>query len=463
MTDDALLGQLRAYATQLDELPAGSRPPIATDLHARPPRRSRRVWIAVAAVIAVVLAIALPRALDRSDGTGPSVGTGGALTVTRAWTRALGAQADRAIDVPGGPTIVDVAPENTGDSTLVALDRASGRVLWRHRFPYRNGPWGLDGNVLVTGIDGRTAAVDVRTGKQLWLVDVNAVSGEQAPPILVHDHVAYLVGGDDGVMTALDVTTHRALWHQTLGGTALVTPVVMNDLGVAVSPLPLDGGTGSIDILDLRTGALHSHTLVPGKAFIGLTASPVDGVFAATSQRFGLSLSAQPAQFVVVSDTRTCSDSFGGIPSNPVGVEHEIVVSSSLGFVDAYRCAGSAPGAPLWRTTGVGANQAPALEIAGGSTLVVAGASLAALRPADGTTVWTAPARDAYFPAPAAGDVVVATSRTDGKLYVVDVRDGSIVKTAQDGTAQTAVTLQRDAMVTASDQGVVTGYRITRR
>jgi outer membrane protein assembly factor BamB len=155
--------------------------------------------------------------------------------------------------------------------------------------------------------------------------------------------------------------------------------------------------------------------------------------------------------------------SFGGIPSNPVAARHQVVVSSSLGFVDAYRCAGSAPGAPLWRTTGVGANQAPAIESAGDLPLVVAGAELHGINAAGGSKVWTAPVRDAYFPAPAAGGLVVAVSRTDGRLYVVDARDGNVVTTVKDGTSQIGVTLQRDGMVTASDRGVVTGYRITRR
>ena len=170
----------------------------------------------------MLLAVAVTRIVDQSSGTGPSVSTGGRLALQRAWTRDLGGQVDRTIDAPGGRTIVDVAPEDTGDSTLVALDRSTGRVLWRHRFPYRNGPWGLDGTTLVTGINGRTAGIDVRTGKQLWLVDVNAVSGEQAPPLLVHDHVAYLVGGEPATMTAIDVRTHRVLWHGRWAGTMLV-------------------------------------------------------------------------------------------------------------------------------------------------------------------------------------------------------------------------------------------------
>jgi hypothetical protein len=81
----------------------------------------------------------------------------------------------------------------------------------------------------------------------------------------------------------------------------------------------------------------------------------------------------------------------------------------------------------------------------------------------DLSPVWTAPVRDAYFPAPAAGGLVVAVSRTDGRLYVLDARDGHVVTTVKDGTSQTGVTLHRDGMVTVSDRGVVTGYRVTRR
>jgi outer membrane protein assembly factor BamB len=463
VTDDGLFTQLRAYAEQLDELPVESRLARVSEARWRPPRWSRREWIALAAAIAVLVAVAVTRIADQSSGTRPSVGTGGTLRVARAWTSDLGAQVDRTIDVPGGRTIVDVAPETTGDSTLVALDRATGRVLWRHRFPFRNGPWGLDGNTLVTGINGRTAGIDVRTGKQLWLVDVNAVSGEQAPPIVVHDHVAYLVGGDTGVMTALHVPTHQVLWQQTLGGTVLITPVPTQDgIVAAVSPLPLGGGNGFIEVLDRATGAERSHTLVPGEAFVGLTSHPVDGVIAATNQRFGIPTSAQPAQMTLITDARTCLLSFGGIPSNPVAHEHEIVVTTSLGDLRAYRCAGDTSGVPLWERREVGANQQPAIERSG-DVLIVAGSELSGVLGSPGSFRWVAPVRDAYFPAPAAGGVVVAASRTDGNLYVLDARDGRVITTVRDGTSQIGVTLRRDSMVTASTTGVATGYRVTRR
>ena len=64
-------------------------------------------------------------------------------------------------------------------------------------------------------------------------------------------------------------------------------------------------------------------------------------------------------------------------------------------------------------------------------------------------------------PRSAAGGVVVATSRTDGRLYVLDGRDGRVVRTVHDGTALTGVTLRRDSLVTASTTArtSVTGLR----
>jgi outer membrane protein assembly factor BamB len=377
---------------------------------------------------------------------------------------------DRAIDVPGGRTIVDVAPADAGDSTLVALDRASGKVLWRHRLPYRNGPWGLDGNVLVTGINGQTAGIDVRTGKQLWLADVNAVSGEQAPPILVHNHVAYLIGGPYGLMTALDIRTQRVLWRQTLAGTVLVTPVVTNQsIVAAVSPLPLGTG-GWIKFLDPVTGSEQPSRVGIG-GFIGLTDWSAGHVIVATAEEFsnasqGPPLSGSPSQCcyqVRAYPDRSVSTPLDGVPARPLVMSDALVVATSSGTVTGYRAdATSEWGGVFAWTASVGPSEQPDVTAAAGEA-VVAGGSLTALRPTDGTTAWTAPVRDAYFPAPAAGDVVVATSRTDGTLYVVDGRAGRIVKAVRDGTAQTEVTVQRDAMVTASEQGVVTGYRITRR
>jgi outer membrane protein assembly factor BamB len=112
-------------------------------------------------------------------------------------------------------------------------------------------------------------------------------------------------------------------------------------------------------------------------------------------------------------------------------------------------------------TRNVGSGQVD-LEAASGLA-VVSGGSLTALNPTDGSTAWTAPIPRASFPAPAAGDVVAAVSATDGRLYVLEAHDGHVVKTVPGGTSQTGVALRRDSLVTASDQGRVTGYRITRR
>ena len=116
MIDDTLTAQLRAYATQLDELPAHpheAAPVVAMGW--RPPRWSRREWTALAAAIAVLLVVAAVRIVDQTSGTGPSVGTGGRVAVHAVrGPRDLGAQVDRTIDAPGGRTIVDVAPREHG-------------------------------------------------------------------------------------------------------------------------------------------------------------------------------------------------------------------------------------------------------------------------------------------------------------------------------------------------------------
>jgi outer membrane protein assembly factor BamB len=428
------------------------------------------VWIALAAAITVLIAVAIGRIVEQSSGSDstPSVSTGGTLTVTRAWTRDLGQQVDRAIDVSGGRTIVDVAPETTGDSTLVALDRSSGKVLWRHRFASRNGPWGVDGHVLVTGIQGRTAGIDLRTGRQLWLVDVNAVSGEQAPPILVHEHVAYPIGGgDEGTMTALDVRTHRVLWQQPLGGTVLVTPVATrNAIVAAVSIAPIGDFPGKILTLDPAFGAAGMLGIgVEAEAFVGLADWPAAGQTVATASHLSLAplLGGAVCCYLVRSAaTESASLALEGSASRPLVLGRTVVVATGSGKTTAYRAdTPVGDGVPVW-VADVGATPRPDVTAAAGNA-VIAGGSVAALSPTDGTTAWTASVRDAYFPAPGARDVVVAISRTDGRMYVLDANDGRVVRTMRNGTALNAVTLRADSLVTASGGGIVTGYRITRR
>lgn len=99
-----------------------------------------------------------------------AVSTGGAVR----WSADLTADFDSGGNVSGGGLAVQSGRvfATTGYGELVALDAASGAVIWRQRLdaPLTGAPT-VDGNaVYAVGRDGSAAAVDVASGKILWQV-----------------------------------------------------------------------------------------------------------------------------------------------------------------------------------------------------------------------------------------------------------------------------------------------------
>jgi outer membrane protein assembly factor BamB len=116
-----------------------------------------------------------------------------------------------------------------GDGTVVAVDSASGRELWR----------ASAGGALAAGVgsDGSTAAVVTRTndvvaiaeGKVAWRQKLAAQS--YTPPLVAGARV-FVLGADRSV-SAFDGATGRRLWTQTRPGEPLVLrqPGVMLPVG----------------------------------------------------------------------------------------------------------------------------------------------------------------------------------------------------------------------------------------
>lgn len=145
------------------------------------------------------------------------------LAVRQAWTGRLGT-----VDFP----LVVAAHGNTatlasGDGTVVALDAASGRELWR----------ASAGGPLAAGVgsDGSTAAVITRdndlvavaNGKVLWKQKLQALS--YTPPLVAGARV-FVLGGDRSV-SAFDGATGRRLWSQQRQG----EPLVLRQAGVILA------------------------------------------------------------------------------------------------------------------------------------------------------------------------------------------------------------------------------------
>ena len=114
-----------------------------------------------------------------------------------------------ALDQPGGPARWSFDPHPNASSQGVACCDVVNR-----------GATIADGRVFFNTLDGQTLAIDGKSGKQLWRVQLGDIAhGETMTmaPFVVHDKV--LVGnsgGEFGVrgwLTALDAATGKILWR----------------------------------------------------------------------------------------------------------------------------------------------------------------------------------------------------------------------------------------------------------
>lgn len=140
------------------------------------------------------------------------------------------------------PLVVDgTLYYTTANSTLWALDGATGQVLWKFQpkideerglgtiyNPYNRGVAVGGGNIYVGTIDGRMLAVDMKTGKQVWDTQLLTVEkgnkGFTGAPLVVKDKV--IIGSNGGELSGccgpifgVDAKTGKKVWQfDTIGG-----------------------------------------------------------------------------------------------------------------------------------------------------------------------------------------------------------------------------------------------------
>lgn len=177
-----------------------------------------------------------PRLLGPShDGTSPETGLierFPAAGLRIAWempiANGLGGPA-----IAGGKIVVFHRPD--GRETVECRDSANGKILWKHAYdaPYqpqygggtgpRTSPVIVEGRVFVFGITGKLHALDLATGKVLWLRDCAgefamrpAFFGYGSTPLVIGDRLVVQIGGAlNGTPVnsiALDTATGKLLW-----------------------------------------------------------------------------------------------------------------------------------------------------------------------------------------------------------------------------------------------------------
>jgi alcohol dehydrogenase (cytochrome c) len=130
------------------------------------------------------------------------------------------------------PIVVDgVMYVSTSHNQVFALDAATGRLIWRYRYPAPRAavPYGPQnrgvavaaGKVFMGTYDNFLVAIDQKTGLEVWKVAVDDAKqcgcNITAAPLVVKDIViAGGTGGDSahrGYLTAFDVNTGRLKWR----------------------------------------------------------------------------------------------------------------------------------------------------------------------------------------------------------------------------------------------------------
>lgn len=170
------------------------------------------------------------------------------------WSRDLTADFDKGGGLSGGG--LAVAGERLFVATvygeLVALEAASGQVIWRQRLdaPVSGAPAVDDGVVYVTGRDGSGWAVDVRDGKVIWQVagspGPTGYVGTAAPT--VGDRAVIFPSSAGFLTSVLKIGGGTRVWQVSIAGKRLgrayaMTPDVTGD--AVLDGRVLYAGTGS--------------------------------------------------------------------------------------------------------------------------------------------------------------------------------------------------------------------------
>jgi outer membrane protein assembly factor BamB len=170
----------------------------------------------------------------------------------------------RAGDVRNDP---DQRAQLQGEERLLALDAASGQVLWTHQYdcPYSiSYPAGprctptVDGDhVYILGSEGDLKGLQVKNGEVVWEVKLTEKFGCEVPiwgfsshPLIVGDLLYTMVGGDGQGVVAFDKRTGEVRWKalNTRAGYAPPTLIEFGEVPQLIVYHPL--GVSSLNPAD---------------------------------------------------------------------------------------------------------------------------------------------------------------------------------------------------------------------
>jgi len=216
------------------------------------PRVAGRSWRLVAGACLLGALAACGSSGSKKPEPTPLAPVNALLGVRQAWTLSVGASA-----APLKPAVIGSQVwVGSSDGSVVAIDAAAGRELWRAQA----------GAPLAAGVgsDGRTVAavtianelVAMEAGRVVWRARLGV--GVFTPPLVAGRRVFVL--GADRSLSAFDATTGARLWQQSRPGDAL--SLRQAGLLMALGDTLVAGQQGRLAGLDPNTGALRWDSVI---------------------------------------------------------------------------------------------------------------------------------------------------------------------------------------------------------
>jgi outer membrane protein assembly factor BamB len=305
--------------------------------------------------------------------------TGGATL----WSVDLTADFDRGGGQSGGGLAIggDRLFVTTGYGELVALDAASGTVLWRQELDTLvSGAPATDGNVVyVSGRDGSAWALSAADGKVIWRVigtgGATGYVGSAAPTI--SDRVVIFPSSGGELLAVLKVGNGTTVWRSSLAGRRLgrayaFTPDITGDAVLSGSTLFAGSAAGRTVALSASSGeqlwsagegALGPVVVAGGSLFLVSDEAELVRMDAAT----GAVIWAVPMPYYTDEKVKRRKGIFAHY--GPVLAGGRIIVVSSDGLLRAFDPASGS----LTHSAEIPGGAATQPAVAGGTLFVVGG------------------------------------------------------------------------------------------
>ncbi|MBI4502273.1 MAG: PQQ-binding-like beta-propeller repeat protein [Gemmatimonadetes bacterium] len=332
--------------------------------------------------------------------------------------------------VRSSPTVAGgVVYVGSSDGMVYALDAATGRTRWETAAggAVTSSPAVAGGLVIAGTRAGDWLALDQRTGVARWRLR----SGPEVPFPWGHESgdrytasptvagQAVLLGGGDGVLRSVELSTGRVTWEARTAGRIRSSPAVGNGLVV------VGDADGVVYGFDLATGKLRwkyeteGHTLVSARFGYdrrSIQSSPaiMDGrVFVGARDGYLYALDLATGQL-----RWRFNHEISWVNTSPAVEAGRVYAASSDGqFAQAVDAAN---GKELWRTKTGLVWASPAIS---GATVFFGDATgrLFALDKNSGAVRWSYRAGGAIFSSPTIAGGILYVGSDDGSIYAIDV------------------------------------------